>query len=138
MRRYMADSQRLWNHEAHALAADCTLEFSDDVSPRSVTRFLVADLDNPGSLVSIVARARENARRNGLDRVDFYTADLYGELVAEPWMQRHFDKNQQSLAELDLSNRMTAAHPGQGTFTSVQSQTAGDTVIVTGQWLRPA
>jgi len=40
----------------------------------------------------LVARARANAVRNGLLNVEFYTADLYGELQAEPWMNRRFDK----------------------------------------------
>ncbi len=53
-------SEELWRELLEILYLDD--EFSDDVSPRSVTRFLVADLANPGSLVSIVARARENAR----------------------------------------------------------------------------
>jgi len=40
----------------------------------------------------LVARARANAARNGLLNSEFYTADLYAELHAEPWMSRHFDK----------------------------------------------
>jgi len=40
----------------------------------------------------LVARARANAARNGLLNVEFYTTDLYGELQAEPWMNRRFDK----------------------------------------------
>jgi 23S rRNA (uracil1939-C5)-methyltransferase len=40
----------------------------------------------------LVRRARANAERNGLTNAEFFTADLYGELPAEPWMQRHFDK----------------------------------------------
>jgi 23S rRNA (uracil1939-C5)-methyltransferase len=40
----------------------------------------------------LVARARENAQRNGLDNASFFTADLYGELVVEPWKQQAFDK----------------------------------------------
>lgn len=40
----------------------------------------------------LVARARDNARRNGLDGVEFFTADLYEELAAAPWLGRMFDK----------------------------------------------
>ena len=40
----------------------------------------------------LVARARENARRNGLDNVDFHVANLYESLTAEPWMKQHFNK----------------------------------------------
>jgi len=40
----------------------------------------------------LVSRARANAQRNGLENVEFYTADLYGELEAEPWMNRRYDK----------------------------------------------
>jgi len=40
----------------------------------------------------LVQRARANAERNALINTEFFTADLYGELPAEPWMQRHFDK----------------------------------------------
>lgn len=40
----------------------------------------------------LVERARANAAANGLRNADFFTADLYGELAAEPWLQRPFDK----------------------------------------------
>jgi len=40
----------------------------------------------------LVQRARANAERNALTNIEFFTADLYGELPAEPWMRRHFDK----------------------------------------------
>lgn len=40
----------------------------------------------------LVDRARRNAQANALDNASFYTADLYGELPAEPWMQQAFDK----------------------------------------------
>jgi 23S rRNA (uracil1939-C5)-methyltransferase len=40
----------------------------------------------------LVERARGNARRNGITNAEFFTADLYGELQAEPWMTMHFDK----------------------------------------------
>jgi len=41
---------------------------------------------------SLVARARENAQRNGIDNATFYTANLYEELVQEPWLAQTFDK----------------------------------------------
>ncbi len=40
----------------------------------------------------LVARARENAERNGLTNVDFYTANLYEELTQEPWLNQRFNK----------------------------------------------
>lgn len=40
----------------------------------------------------LVERARGNAERNGLSNSLFYTADLYGELTSEPWMQQRFEK----------------------------------------------
>ncbi len=40
----------------------------------------------------LVERARANAQRNGLENTEFFTADLYGELASEPWMNRAFDK----------------------------------------------
>ncbi len=40
----------------------------------------------------LVARARENARRNGLDNARFFTANLYESLEAEPWLKESFDK----------------------------------------------
>jgi len=40
----------------------------------------------------LVARARENAVRNGLGNVEFHAADLAKDLRAEPWMQAGFDK----------------------------------------------
>jgi 23S rRNA (uracil1939-C5)-methyltransferase len=40
----------------------------------------------------LVARARENAARNGLANVEFHAADLAKDLAREPWMQAGFDK----------------------------------------------
>ncbi|GAB2505440.1 23S rRNA (uracil(1939)-C(5))-methyltransferase RlmD [Arenimonas alkanexedens] len=40
----------------------------------------------------LVARARANAAKNGLDNVAFHAADLAKDLSAEPWMQAGFDK----------------------------------------------
>lgn len=40
----------------------------------------------------LVARARENAARNGLDNVEFHAADLAKDLSSEPWMRAGFDK----------------------------------------------
>lgn len=38
----------------------------------------------------LVARARANAARNAIDNAEFFTADLYGALDAEPWLRRRF------------------------------------------------
>ncbi|MCU7935112.1 MAG: 23S rRNA (uracil(1939)-C(5))-methyltransferase RlmD [Candidatus Thiodiazotropha sp. (ex Dulcina madagascariensis)] len=40
----------------------------------------------------LVARARENAERNGIDNTSFYTANLYETLENQPWLQRRFNK----------------------------------------------
>lgn len=40
----------------------------------------------------LVERARANAQRNGVENTTFFTADLYGELADEPWMNQAFDK----------------------------------------------
>ena len=40
----------------------------------------------------LVERACANAGRNGISNAEFFAADLYSELLAEPWMQHHFDK----------------------------------------------
>ncbi len=40
----------------------------------------------------LVARARENASRNGLKNVNYHTANLYEPLKHEPWLQGKFDK----------------------------------------------
>jgi 23S rRNA (uracil1939-C5)-methyltransferase len=40
----------------------------------------------------LIARARENAGRNGLANVDFHAADLAKDLSSEPWMKQGFDK----------------------------------------------
>jgi 23S rRNA (uracil1939-C5)-methyltransferase len=40
----------------------------------------------------LVERARANAERNCLANTEFYTADLYGEIEAEPWVNQDFDK----------------------------------------------
>jgi 23S rRNA (uracil1939-C5)-methyltransferase len=40
----------------------------------------------------LVARARENALRNAIDNVDFYTANLYEAMDNEPWLMQRFNK----------------------------------------------
>lgn len=40
----------------------------------------------------LVARARENARRNGIANSRYYTANLYDSLQKEPWLREQFDK----------------------------------------------
>jgi len=40
----------------------------------------------------LVARARENAQRNGLTNVEFHAADLAKDLASEAWMKQGFDK----------------------------------------------
>jgi len=40
----------------------------------------------------LVARARDNAARNGLANVQFHAADLAKDLSGEPWMKAGFDK----------------------------------------------
>lgn len=41
---------------------------------------------------SLVARARENARRNSVENSRYYTANLYDDLSKEPWIRESFDK----------------------------------------------
>ena len=40
----------------------------------------------------LVARARENALRNGLANVEFHAADLAKDVASEPWLKPGFDK----------------------------------------------
>lgn len=40
----------------------------------------------------LVGRARDNARRNGLDNCEFHVADLSRDVRGLPWMQRRYDK----------------------------------------------
>ena len=40
----------------------------------------------------MVDRARENARLNGLENVEFHTADLYQECSKAPWPMADYDK----------------------------------------------
>ena len=40
----------------------------------------------------LVDRARANSARNGVNNSEFFTTDLYGELTAEPWMNRSYEK----------------------------------------------
>ncbi len=40
----------------------------------------------------LVARARENALRNGLANVEFHAADLAKDLASEPWLKQGIDK----------------------------------------------
>jgi 23S rRNA (uracil1939-C5)-methyltransferase len=73
----------------------------------------------------LIARARENAVRNGLGNVEFHAADLAKDLSAEPWMKAGFDKllvdppragAAEVLAQLPLKgiNRIVyvSCHPG--------------------------
>jgi 23S rRNA (uracil1939-C5)-methyltransferase len=40
----------------------------------------------------LVARARDNALHNHVHNAEFHSANLYGDLGAEPWLQQRFDK----------------------------------------------
>lgn len=40
----------------------------------------------------LVARARENAARNGVANAEFFAADLAGDLAGEPWLRAGFNK----------------------------------------------
>jgi len=40
----------------------------------------------------LVNHAQENARLNNISNVDFYKADLFGDLSAEPWVKQTFTK----------------------------------------------
>ena len=40
----------------------------------------------------LVARARENAQRNGLDNAEFFAADLTQDQRSTAWMRQGFDK----------------------------------------------
>src|SRR5207342_105507 len=73
----------------------------------------------------LIARARENAQRNGVENVEFYAADLAKDLASEPWMRAGFDKllvdppragAAEVLAQLPLKgiNRIVyvSCHPG--------------------------
>ncbi len=40
----------------------------------------------------LVARARENAKCNGIDNATFYTANLFEPLTHEPWLKHSFNK----------------------------------------------
>lgn len=40
----------------------------------------------------LVARAWQNASRNGIANADFFTANLYDTLQGEPWLARRYDK----------------------------------------------
>jgi 23S rRNA (uracil1939-C5)-methyltransferase len=40
----------------------------------------------------LVARARENAARNGIANAEFFAADLAGDLAGEPWLRAGFNK----------------------------------------------
>ena len=40
----------------------------------------------------LVARARDNALRNAIGNIRYYTANLYGSLEREPWLLESFDK----------------------------------------------
>lgn len=62
-----------------------------------IGNFSLPIAQHAGSVVGVegdaglVARARANARRNSVDNASFYTADLYGDLPAEAWLQGGYD-----------------------------------------------
>ena len=41
---------------------------------------------------SLVERAKENSRRNGLLNVGYYVSDLAGDLTGQPWINRNYNK----------------------------------------------
>jgi 23S rRNA (uracil1939-C5)-methyltransferase len=41
---------------------------------------------------ALVERAKENARRNGIENVSFFAANLYESLEQESWLSQQFDK----------------------------------------------
>ncbi|WP_295607820.1 23S rRNA (uracil(1939)-C(5))-methyltransferase RlmD [uncultured Lamprocystis sp.] len=51
-----------------------------------------ADVVGVEADAGLVSRAAANARRNGIDNVRFETADLYGDLAAEPWLRGYYHK----------------------------------------------
>jgi 23S rRNA (uracil1939-C5)-methyltransferase len=57
--------------------------------PRARQAGSVVGVEGEGSLVE---RARDNAARNGIDNIEFHAADLNGDLEAEPWYGRGFNK----------------------------------------------
>ena len=54
---------------------------------RRVTRVVAVEGD-----AGLVARARENAVRNGLSNVEFHTADLFKDVAGISWAQRRYDR----------------------------------------------
>ncbi|WP_043750889.1 23S rRNA (uracil(1939)-C(5))-methyltransferase RlmD [Imhoffiella purpurea] len=40
----------------------------------------------------LVSRAESNAEQNGIANLRFHSADLYGQLTQQPWMEERFDK----------------------------------------------
>jgi 23S rRNA (uracil1939-C5)-methyltransferase len=52
----------------------------------------VAEVTGVEGEASLVARAAENAKRNGLDNADFYAADLSMNQATAPWATRPYDK----------------------------------------------
>ncbi|MES9968862.1 MAG: 23S rRNA (uracil(1939)-C(5))-methyltransferase RlmD [Candidatus Thiodiazotropha sp.] len=57
--------------------------------PLARTAVQVTGVEGDSGLVS---RARENALRNGIDNVSFFTANLYQALDGEPWLMQQFNK----------------------------------------------
>ena len=63
-----------------------------------IGNFTLAMARQAGTVVGVegesglVRRARDNALRNDISNAEFFTADLYGSLNAEPWLSRQFAK----------------------------------------------
>lgn len=90
-------SEELWAETLEVLYLDDV--FPDDPSPASVTRFLVSDRDNPGSLVSIVSRARENARgaREWLSAEYWETINALDLELRDPDLADHLERSPYSV-----------------------------------------
>jgi 23S rRNA (uracil1939-C5)-methyltransferase len=88
-RKMVARAVELLDLAPHDRVLDLFCGIGNFTLPIARTASAVIGVEGDAGLVE---RARSNARRNGLDDVRFFTADLYGELAAEPWMRQRFDK----------------------------------------------
>ncbi|BAO44063.1 23S rRNA (uracil(1939)-C(5))-methyltransferase RlmD [Thiolapillus brandeum] len=88
-RRMLHQAMELLQPEARDTVLDLFCGIGNFTLPLATRAGTVVGVEGAAELV---ARARDNARRNDLDNVSFHAANLYESLETESWMKQSFNK----------------------------------------------